>query len=349
MTFASDNTAGASPEIIAALAEVNGGRLPSYGGDPVTAELTAKFCDLFEREVAVFPVVSGTAANAIGLSCAVPPWGVIFCHQDAHIEWDECAAPELITGGAKIATIAGPQGKLTPQLIADRLAPYRRGDQHQPQPAAISITQSTEWGTVYSKDEVETIGAFAKTHALTLHMDGARFANALASTNASPADLTWRAGVDILSFGATKNGALMAEAIVVFKPALAETLLFRRKRAGHLISKMRFVSAQLNAYLSGGLMMRNAHAANNAAKRLADGLTQFDGVRLVMPVEANAVFAVLPDHLAKGLADRGHAFYPWGAPADRVYRFVTAFDTTQEQVDSFLLDAKACFNGPASV
>jgi threonine aldolase len=353
VSFASDNIAGASPEIIAAISAANAGRQPSYGADGISTRLTQLMCDLFEREVAIFPVVSGTAANALALSCLVPPWGVVFCHADAHIEVDECAAPELITGGAKLAALPGAHGKIQPETILARLGQYRRGDQHQPQPAAISITQSSEWGTVYSKREVEAFGELARSQNLALHMDGARFANALVSTNAAPADITWRAGVDILSFGATKNGAMMAEAIVVFDPKKAETLPFRRKRAGHLISKMRFVSAQLEAYLSGGLMMRNAAHANAMAKRLADGLCALPGAELACPVEANGVFIHLPSPMAQGLADRGHVFYPWGALAGRpdaiVYRLVTAFDTPAELVDDFIGDAKACVVGEASV
>ncbi len=349
MSFASDNVAGASPEIIAALAAANGGRVPSYGADPITARLTEKMAELFEHQVSVFPVISGTAANALALSAMVPPWGVVFCHADAHIEQDECAAPELITGGAKLAALPGALGKLSVETVRDRLSTYRRGDQHQAQPGAISLTQSTEWGTVYQVDEVKAFGAFARAEKLWLHMDGARFANALVSTGASPADLTWRSGVDILSFGATKNGALMAEAIVVFNPSLADTLLFRRKRAGHLVSKMRFVSAQLDAYLTDGLYLRNATRANAMAQKLAQGLLQLPGTRLACPVEANGIFIKLPQQLADGLAARGHVFYPWGPPSDGVYRFITAFDTTDAMVEGFLADANACVGARASV
>lgn len=349
MNFASDNVAGASPEILRAVAAVNEGDMPSYGADPVTERLGRRFSELFEREVAVFPVVTGTAANALALSCLVPPWGVVFAQADAHIEWDECGGPEFITGGAKIDALEGESGKLQPEAVSRRLAAYRRGDPHQAQPAAISLTQSTEWGTVYTAQEIAAFGALASREKLALHLDGSRFANAVASTGASPADLTWRAGVDILSFGATKNGALAAEAIVFFDPARAADLPFRRKRAGHLVSKMRFVSAQLEAYLAGDLWLKNAARANKMAKRLAAGLLEIPGTRLQAPVEANGVFISMAKPLAEALLVKGHRFYSWGAPDGGVYRFLTAFNTTPAMVDGFIDDAKACATAQLSI
>lgn len=348
MNLASDNAAGCSPEMLDALARVNAGRAAAYGADPTTLGLTRTLSAVFEREVAVFPVISGTAANALALASLTPPWGAVLCHADAHVEWDECGAPEVFNPGAKLAPVAGAHGKITPEGVLARLAGFRRGDQHHVQPAAISITQSTEWGTVYSRAEVAALGALAREEGLGLHMDGARFANALVATGASPADLTWRAGVDVLSFGATKNGALAAEALIVFDPARADSLPFRRKRTGHLISKMRFVSAQLDAYVTNDLWRRNAAHANAMAGRLAAGLTALPGVEPMAPVEANALFARLPAGLAQGLYARGHVFYPWGPPADAVYRFVTAFDTDPAEIDGFVADAAAILAEPGA-
>jgi threonine aldolase len=338
MNFKSDNVTGIAPEILAALAAANAGAAASYGEDAVTRRLERRFAELFEREVAVFPVATGTAANALALATVTPPWGVVFCHEESHVDTDECGAPEFFTGGAKLAALPGAAAKLTPAAIEARL--HGKGVVHHAQPAAISITQATEAGTVYSPDEVTALGALARRHGLVLHMDGARFANAVATLGCTPAEATWRAGVDVLSFGATKNGALAAEAVVFFDPARAGDLAYRRKRAGHLFSKMRFLSAQLEAYLEDELWLRNARHANAMAARLAGGLTTLPGARLREPVEANEVFIELPDPVIRALEGEGFEFYRWGPPGSTCLRLVTAFDTAAGQVDRFIAAAR---------
>lgn len=343
MNFASDNVGGAHPRILAALAEAAAGPMAAYGGDPLTAALEGRFAALFEHEVAVFPVATGTAANALALAALTPPWGGVLCHGAAHIQEDECGAVEALSG-ARLLPVAGPAGRLAPALLAARLATIRRGDQHQVQPAALSLTQATECGTVYRPEELAALGAFARAEGLALHMDGARFANAVARLGCAPAALTWRAGVDVLSFGATKNGALAAEAVIFFAPALARDFRYRRKRAGHLLSKQRFLSAQLLACLDDGLWLANAARANGLADRLAAGLADLPGVSLAYPVEANEVFADLPGPLARHLLAAGAQFHPWGpAGADGRgrYRLVAGFDTPDAAVGQFLALARA--------
>ena len=338
MHFASDNTAGISPEILAALAAANDGAVGSYGADPITARLEAKLAQLFEHEVAVFPVATGTAANALALAAVTPPWGAVLCHPLAHIACDEANAPEFYTGGAKLVPVPGADGKLAVADLA-ALLPGDLGNVHHAQPAAISLTQATECGTVYRPAEIAGISALAHRHGLAVHMDGARFANALVHVGASPADLTWRAGVDVLSFGATKNGALGAEAIVFFDPARARDLPFRRKRAGHLFSKMRFLSAQLEAYVTDDLWLRNGRHANAAAARLAKGLTALPGVRLRHPVEANELFVELPETVISGLSAAGAQFFRWEGPTSTCIRLVTAWNTREADVTAFLESA----------
>lgn len=340
--FGSDNMAGISPAILTAIAEASDGLAPSYGRDKVTARVEARFRDLFETDLALFLVSTGTAANALSLSTVAPPYGAIFCHANAHVAQDECNAPEFFTGGAKLVPLAGAHGKIhaaeLDAVLRERVAGHR--PPHFPPAAALSLTQSTEAGTVYGVHEVGEIAAVAKSHGLALHMDGARFANAIAALGSSPAAITWRSGVDVLSFGATKNGALAAEAVVAFDPALAESLAYRRKRGGHLVSKMRFLAAQFDAYLADDLWLRNAGHANAMAQRLAAGLAGIDGVPIAFPVEANAVFAELPEAVATRLADQGFGFYRWGAEG-RLARFVTSFATRPADVDALIAAAKA--------
>jgi len=322
--FRSDNSAGVSPEILAALAAANTGRAASYGEDDLSKALTEALAELFDcSSLAVFPVATGTAANALALSAAVPPWGAIYVEASAHVQVDECNAVELLTAGAKLQPIVTPDGKLTPALLAPAIS--GAGVVHHPQPAAISITQSSENGRVYRPEEVAALGALAREHGLALHMDGARFANAVAALNASPAAVTHAAGVDLLSFGATKNGAMAAEAILVFRPELAETLAFRRKRAGQLFSKQRYLSAQLLAYVTDGLWLKNARHANRMASELIT-LLERGGGKAAYPVEANEVFVALPDAVAKQLEAAQLLFYPW---SPGVYRFVTSFQTNE--------------------
>jgi threonine aldolase len=334
VNFRSDNEAGVAPAILAAIAAANEGSAPAYGEDVVTRRLERRFAEIFEHDVAVFPVSTGTAANALALAALTPPWGAVFCHEEAHVAVDECGAPEFYSGGAKLILLPGPHGKLAPAAIAPRLDDLHAP--HQALPAAISISETSEAGTVYTAAELGALGALARRHRLGFHMDGARFANAVAALGCSPADLTWRAGVDVLSLGATKNGALAAEAVLFFDPDRAAEFAFRRKRGGHLVSKQRFLAAQLEAYLAEGLWLANARHANLMASRLAAGLAATAGARLRYPVEANEVFVELPEPAIRLLAAAGVGFHRWGGPRSCCLRLVTAFDTAPEAVDALL-------------
>lgn len=339
MNFASDNIAGAAPEIMAALLRANEGSAVSYGGDEITARLKARFSAFFERDVDVYPVVTGTAANALALAAIAPPYGAVLCYELSHIHLDECGAPEMFSGGTKLLALGGADAKLDPAAVQAVLDAYPAGVVHHVQPAALSLTQSTELGTVYSLTEIERLSELARARGLKLHMDGARFANALVHLGVTPAEATWKAGIDIMSFGATKNGALAAEAVVVFDPEIARDLSFRRKRAGHLLSKMRFVSAQLEAYLDDGLWRRLATHANAMTARLAEGLAAA-GIALSVHPQANEVFPRLPAATIARLREAGAIFHPWPMAGDskdaRTVRLVTSFQTTEEEISRFL-------------
>ena len=342
MNFASDNAYGAWPEIVAAIADAAGGAVSSYGEDAITAKLQGKFSALFEREVAVFPVISGTAANALALATLTPQHGAIFCHAESHIAVDECGAPEFFTHGAKLIALEGENAKLAPVALESALAHFHKGFVHHVQPACISITQASELGTVYTRGEIAALSSLARAHAMKVHMDGARFANALATLGCSPAEATWRAGVDVLSFGATKNGALGAEAVIFFDPKNAGDVEYRRKKSGHLISKMRFVSAQLDAYLEDDRWLAAAKRANALATRLAEGLGDVAQAEIAHAVDANAVFARLPQAMIERLRSHGAQFYDWAPPeAGRtLVRLVTSFATPLEDVEQFLKIAR---------
>ncbi|OYX73146.1 MAG: low specificity L-threonine aldolase [Rhizobiales bacterium 32-66-11] len=349
MEFASDNTAGVHPAIMAALALANEGPAPSYGADPWSARAAQALRDVFETEARVFLVATGTAANALALSALTPAYGTVFCHRDSHLNTDECGAPEFFTGGAKLTTLAGFGGKVSVDEIERSRRDFRRGF-HQQMPAAVSITQASELGLVYAAEEVGEIGAYCRAHGLKLHMDGARFANALAASNASAADLTWRAGVDVMTFGATKNGAMGVEAVVFFDPALADHFDYRVKRGAHVISKSRFLGAQMAAYLENGLWLDNARHANAMAARLAAGLAGVPGVALPVPTQANEVFAILPRPLHDALQAAGAHYYEWPrlasglAPigADQAFvRMVCSFRTDPAEVDQLIAAARA--------
>jgi threonine aldolase len=339
MDFRSDNASGAHPAIIAALVDANRGTATAYGEDEWTRRLQRRFSDLFERAVSVLPVVTGTAANALALATFTPPWGAIYCHDGAHISVAECGAPELYSGGARLVTVGGAHGKLSAPTV--EAAIQREGDVHANQPAAISISQATEVGTVYRADEVAALSEAARRHRMILHVDGARFANALVAAGKAPAELTWKVGVDVLSFGATKNGCLAAEAIVLFEPDAdrGAQLGFRRKRGGHLISKSRFLAAQLDAYLTDELWLDNARHANAAARRLAAGLERNLGVAPAEPVETNGVFVVLEPRIATALRAAGFLFHDWPTLGPGGCRLVTSFDTTDAAVDAFVAAA----------
>jgi len=344
MIFTSDNAFGVAPEILEALGRVNGGGVASYGADETTRGLGHHFSGVFERDVAVFPVSTGTAANSLALATLTPPYGAILCHEVAHVNVDECGAPEMFSGGAKLIGIGGPAGKINPEMLVATLKTFRRDDVHQVQPRCLTITQSNEAGGVYSLEELRRLTGIARDFDLKVHMDGARFANALVSLGCSPAEMTWKLGVDVLSFGATKNGAMAAEAVIFFDLALIGDFEFRRKRAGHLFSKMRFLSVQLEAYLKNDLWLKNARHANAAAKRMADGLKAIEGIELVSEVAANEVFVRLPMDIFKRMMKSGAAFHPWPNPDDaagghalQTIRLVTSFDTKDEDVDRFLV------------
>jgi threonine aldolase len=338
MNFSSDNAYGAWPEIIAALTKAGEGAAPSYGEDALTAKVRERLSSIFACKLAAFPVISGTAANALALATFVPPHGAIFCNAESHIAVDECGAPEFFTHGAKLVTLPGAGAKVTPDVLERGLAHFHKGFVHHAQPAALSITQPTELGTVYTPAEIAALCSLAHAHGMKVHMDGARFANALVHLSVSPAEVTWRAGVDALSFGATKNGAVGAEAVVFFHPDEVKDFEYRRKKSGHLLSKMRFVSAQLDTYLAGGAWLEHAARANALAQRLAEGLSRVAEARLAYPVEANTVFVSLPDALVKRLRDGGAAFYDWASQAGgrTLIRLVTSFATPEEAVERFV-------------
>jgi threonine aldolase len=337
--FTSDNIIGASPEILAALARVNEGQVVSYGGDPHTAALERIAEAVFERPVAIVPVATGTASNALALSVLARPFEAIYCHAASHAMTDECGGPEFYTGGAKLIGLPSRDGRLRPEQLVEAVEYARASGVHHVRPAAVSISQATEWGTVYTLEALAALAAQAHELQLKVHMDGARFANAIARLGCTPAQASWRAGVDILSLGATKNGALAAEAIVAFDPSLGTELAFRRKRGGHLWSKMRFLSAQLGAYLSDDLWLRTARHANAMADRLAAGLAAIPGARFVQPVEANELFVALPRPVTARLRDRGFRFYDWPAPPGEsapVARLVTSHDMSAPDIDAFV-------------
>ena len=342
MDFSSDNASGIAPEILAAIGAANAGTASSYGNDDWTERLQKAMSDLFERDVAVFPVFTGTAANSIALASATAPWGAIFCHSESHIHVDECGAPEFYSG-AKLLPLEGAGGKIEGATLPDKTKEYFGRGVHSAEPMSISITEASEFGTVYTPDEISDISEFAKRRKLALHMDGARFANAVATLGCSPAALSWKAGVDVMSFGATKNGALAAEAIVVFTPELKNDLEFRRKRGGHLSSKMRFVSAQLLAYLENGLWLELAKRANASARRLADGMTTL-GFRPAFPVEANEVFVRLPVAMVDALQKKGARFFPWTQSPDKdswLIRLVASFATPEKDIVDFIAAVKS--------
>lgn len=324
MRFFSDNAAAAHPKVIEAIAAAN--RLDTaYDGDEWSRRLDGAFSELFETDVRALWVTSGTAANCLALAALCPPYGAILCHRDAHIENDEAGAPGFFTAGAKLVLLDGPGAKFAPDAVAaacDRI----RKDVHQVQPAAISITNATEYGLAYRAAEVAALGDLASERGLGFHMDGARLANALATTGDSPADVTWRAGVDALSFGFVKNGGLNAEALILFNTGLADEIEVRRKRAGHLLSKGRVLAAQILAMLEGGLWLDNAHAANAAAQTLARAAP----ARLVYPVEANEIFLKATADEAAQLRSLGFDFYDWAAGE---IRLVTSWDQQNEAVD----------------
>jgi threonine aldolase len=324
MRFFSDNAAAVHPAVFQAMAEAD--RLDTaYDGDEWSKRLDAAFSTLFGRECTALWVTTGTAANCLALAAMVPPYGGILCHREAHIQVDEAGAPEFFTGGAKLLLVDGPGAKLTVEAL-EQARSRIRPDVHQVQANALSITNATEYGLTYSAAETAALGDWAKGHGMGFHLDGARFANAVASTGASPADLTWNAGVDALSFGFVKNGGLSTEALILFDPTLADSIRRRRKRSGHLLSKGRYLAAQLLAMVENGIWLENGRTANEAARRLAEAA----GERLVYPVEANEVFLKVSADEAAALRRQGFDFYDWGVGEARL---VTSWDQDMGAVD----------------
>ncbi|MCL4189178.1 MAG: low specificity L-threonine aldolase [Rhodobacteraceae bacterium] len=345
MFFASDNGSGVPEAVLASLARANAGPTRGYGNDPLTVRVHDRVRAVFEApQAAVHLVATGTAANALALACLCPPWAAVFAHADAHAIVDECGAPEFYTAGAKLVPVAGEHGRMTPEGLAGAIATTGRVGVHSVQPGAVSLTNATEAGTVYRPADVAALAAVARAAGLPLHMDGARFANALAAIGCSPAELTWKAGVDVLSLGGTKNGLMGVEAVVLFDPARSWEFELRRKRGGHLFSKHRFLAAQMEAWLDGDLWLDLARRSNAMAARLEAGLAGVPGARLVHPRQANAVFAAWPRAAHRRAQAAGAAYYLW--PADQTLegpddeavsaRLVASWCTTAEEVDGFV-------------
>jgi threonine aldolase len=336
MRFASDNTSGAAPEVMAAVLKANEGYERSYGADAAMGRVTALVREIFEAPEAVVHLVAvGTAANALAIATYCQPWSAVFCHQHAHIAEDECNAPEFYSG-AKLVLVPGDHGKMTPDTLGASLARTGEGGVHGVQRGMLSLTTVTEAGTVYSVPEISALTSLAKTYGLPCHLDGARFANALVTTNATPAEMTWKAGVDVLSLGGTKNGCMGVEGVVFFNPAKAWEFELRRKRGGHLFSKNRFLSAQMEAYLTDGLWLRLARQANAMGRRLADGLAKKGAIQR-HPVQANMQFPEWAEGTHARLEAAGAAYYRFPAPPGReAARLVTSWSTTTADVDQFL-------------
>jgi len=340
MFFASDNAAGIAAPILEAIGRANTGYAFGYGNDDCTKRVEKKFAEIFEREVAVFLVPTGTVANSLAIAHLTPPWGAVLCHAESHIATDECGAPEFFGGGIKLVGLKGEGSKILPETLREALD-GQWGGPHHVSPAVLSLSQASECGTIYRVDEVKELADIAHARAVAVHMDGARLGNALARMNVSLAEVTWKAGVDVLSFGATKGGAMGAEAIIYFDPARGANMQDRRKRGGALASKHRFIAAQMEAYLAGDLWLRLARHANDMADALAAGLAAI-GCAPVWPVEANEVFAPLTLRADKQLKAAGAMYYPWPSDGmsigtDKILvRLVTSFQTTKEDVDRFL-------------
>ena len=345
MNFASDNAGPAAPEVMEALIRANSGYAPPYGGEAQMETVTDQIRRQFSAPKAkVFLVATGTGANAISLACMCRPWASVYCHRHSHVEEDECGAPEFYTGGSKLTLLDGDHAKINPaylKRVLDQAAPV---GVHNVQRGALSITNATENGTVYSSRQIADLAGLGRYHGLPCHMDGARFANALASTGASPAEMSWKAGIDILTFGGTKNGLIGVEAAILFSPALAWEFELRRKRGGHLFSKHRFLSAQMEAYLKDGLWLKLAERANRQAARLAEELKSIERAEIVHPVEANMVFASLPASAHRRALDSGASYYLWPASQsltenpDKMItaRLVCNWSTTDDEIAELL-------------
>ena len=331
--FASDNVTPACPEVMEAINQANIGNIESYGHDKWSKVLDNKFSELFEKDVKVFTAVTGTAANSLALSSITPSYGNIYCHKISHINVDECGAPEFFTGGAKLITIDGDDGKFN----SDELKKNIRGSGvvHNTQPASVSITQSCETGVIYKLDEILKINQVAKENGMKIHMDGARFSNAIASLNKSPAEATWKLGIDVLTFGGTKNGCMDAEAIIFFNPSDVNNFQYLQKRSGQLLSKARFLSSQLDAYITDGLWLRNAIHANDMARKLSEKLSKINSFELTYPTESNEIFIKMPKNIQDHLNNEGYSAIP-DDMFDGSVRFVTAWNTNLNDIENLI-------------
>ncbi len=331
--FASDNVTSACSEVMQAVIAANQGIAVSYGDDTYSIDLESRLSEIFETPVTAFPVATGTASNALALSALTPTFGKIYCHELSHINTDECGAPEMFTGGAKLIDIKGENAKLSAETLEASI--YGRGNVHHAQPSTVSLTQACESGTVYQIDEVRAISAVAREHDLSVHMDGARFANAMVALDATPAEMTWKSGVQVLSLGGTKNGCLAAEAVIFFDSDLVGDFAFLRKRSGQLLSKMRFISAQLVAYLTDDIWLRNARQANAMAARLSNGLATLPGVKLAYPTQSNEVFVKLSAATVQGLQSEGLDINDEELDGTAI-RFVAAWNSGASEVDQII-------------
>ena len=335
--FSSDNVTIACPEIMDALVKANSGNVDSYGDDKWSASLKKKMSDLFEKNVEVFTAVTGTAANSLALSALTPGFGNIYCHEISHINVDECGAPEFFTGGAKLIALKGAGGKITAEDIDKNIRGW--GVVHNTQPSTISITQASETGLVYQLDEILAISELAQNHKMKVHMDGARFANSVATLKKTPAEITWKSGIDVLTFGGTKNGCLDAEAIVFFKPEHVGNFSFLHKRSGQLLSKMRFISAQLERYITDDLWLKNAKHANSMAQVLSKELSNIDGVKLLYQTQSNEIFVNFSENIINNLKKNGYSTYQDELNNNSI-RFVTAWNTTKNDIKKLLTIVK---------
>lgn len=345
MNFASDNSGPAAPEILDAIISANNGYQKSYGNDTLMAEVEEQIRDIFEApEAAIYLVGTGTAANSLALACICSPWATVFCHEHSHIQEDECGAPEFYTGGSKLTLVSGNDAKIDLHQLTRAIASTGVIGVHNVQKGVLSLTNATEFGAVYNLDELTSLTSVTKEYGLPVHMDGARFANALVKLDCTPAELSWKSGVDILSFGGTKNGLLGVEAVIIFDPSLAWEFELRRKRGGHLFSKHRYFSAQMNAYLKDDLWLSLAQKSNSAATKLSRGLAKLKSVKIEHPTDVNMVFASFPREI-HGLAFQNEAdYYLWppnqsldGDPSESLKaRLVCNWSTTDREIDTFL-------------
>ena len=329
LEFRSDNCGRAAPELIQALVSANEGSVLGYGGDELTKQLYARLSELFEHPVKVFPVPTGTGANALALAAVGSPFGAVYCSPEAHINTSECNATSFFGSGLKVTPVHGVDGKIDPLALDAAISNAGKGQAHKNQPEAVNLVQATDLGAVYSVSEVTAISRVARAHGLTVHMDGARFANAVATLGCTPAELTWKAGVDILSFGVTKNGGLLTDAIVVFNPDIAKKMGFHLRRAGMIWSKMRFASAQILAYVQDDLWLRLARQSNTAALAIANGIKNLEGVKLIAPVQANELFVEMNPKAVDALIADNVLFYRRGP---NLFRLVCRWDTTQDEI-----------------